>query len=311
MVNRTRARRRRLGAVLAGVLLVGAAVLPQAMADDGVRGGGDARGTYREGNNSCYLVSTPGYLGGRCVKLGGGTVLLTIKELLAGDPLPECWDSRLTQRELDGLRLVNDDGYVWYWNKCLEGIDPVTFEVDPDKVNITTELVRYKRPEYVITTLTDNQQKVVERYNEDDVIPMPVLGVSPDALPLVNNEVSFFNFGASQLTVRVPVIDIEMRAQIDRMKVLPEGRPGPVVTCDDIGYQAAPGETKKDHPQGCWYTYKRSSLDLPNDVYAAEVHTHWVVHVRRPGGGWELFNAFWKGSYWNIGVNEVQAVVVP
>lgn len=280
--------------------------------------GNTKRHTYQNGNNSCHVVSSAGYMGATCIKVNGtdGTAL-SIKELLGGEELPGCWDIPLSDKELNGLGLKNGADYTWYWHKCLYGIDPETFEIHPPVI-VRTGLYPIKRyegpPDYVVVELTPVQTRVVERYTNDDIIPPSVLGISPDAVPLVNQQVSFFDYVDKDkypVVVDVPEVDLKMRAHIDKMKVLPTGRSGPVVPCDGLGYRAEPGEVEADHPDGCWYAYKQSTLAMEDDAYKAEIHTHWVVEVSIGGGEWQHFNDFWKGSYWMVGVNEVQAVVVP
>lgn len=272
--------------------------------------------TYNSGTSSCHVVSTSNYMGASCISVNGtGGTVLTIEELLDGDPVPECWNVRLSARELNGLRLVNGGEWTWHWHRCLEGIDPETFEVAPEGVEVITGLRPIMRDpgpgDYEVVELTDNQLDLIYRYADSASIPSPVLGVSPGPMPLVNQEVSFFNFGEDEITVGIEEVGMTMRARITGMTVLPEGRPGPVVRCDGTGYQADPGEGPGDRPDGCWHVYERSSLDLPDDVYRAEIHTDWTVEVSQNGGPWQYFNEFTKEAYYTVGVNEVQALVVP
>lgn len=275
------------------------------------------RGSVHTGNGaSCYVVSNPNYLGGVCTRAnGGGSDQPTIEEILDGDPLPDCWDAPLEASELDGLNLANSRELTWYWHKCLKGIDPETLRVVHERgpyflTQLTTFVVDPGPEDEVPVELTDNQQALVDRFFRDGSIPAPFLAASPEPIPLVNQDVSFFNHGEDVVEVTVPEVGVTMRARITGMTILPEGRPGPVLHCDGTGYEARPGETRRDHPDGCWHRYERSSLGLEDDVFQAEIHTHWTVEVGS-GGTWTHFHDFTKSAFTGIAVNEVQALVRP
>lgn len=262
--------------------------------------------TYGHAGN-CSVVSSSSYLGLSC---GDGSITTeSVKQILGKDPVPGCWDDKLTDAELHAMSLqASDDGTVWYWERCLKGIDKETKKVGPNGVSFTVGLVG-KKPRDEILTLTHNQQQLVHMYAKDGTIPAPIAGVSPSARPRVGSWVSFFDGTGDEVTVQAGTVTL--RAHITSIKVEPLGKgKDPLLPCRRTGYKAAHGETQADHPQGCWYRYKASSADQPGNAYPVNITAHWAVDVST-GGGFTRFNDFDKSQVTNIPVTEIEALVVP
>lgn len=268
--------------------------------------------TFREGTRVCRAVAGPRYIGAVCTDGSGGTPIeVIIERLLGGDPLPDCWQERLSDAELRSLDLANgDDGAAWHWNKCLRGVDPETFEVDRDGAYIEMWYQRFYEDEVV--TLTDNQQAVVDHLARDRFIPAPMLGASPYPIPVVNQDISFYNAGAelgdAEVHIAVGEMGLQMRASVVGLRV--DTGEGATVRCDGNGYRAREGQTRRDHPAGCWHSYDSSSLGLENDAFESHVTALWRVEINH-GAGWEYFHEFEKQANHRIQVNEIQGIVVP
>jgi hypothetical protein len=264
--------------------------------------GGSAVGTA----GNCSVVSSPSYMGLSC---GDGSMTTeTVSQILGKDPVPGCWNDRLTSAELDAMSLENRDGTIWYWERCLKGINPKTKKIQPGGVHFTVGLVG-KKPGEKIVTLTQNQQTLVNMYSREGTIPSPIAGVSPSATPRVEGWVSFFDGTKHEVTVQAGAV--VLRAHVTSIKVEPSGEgEAPLLQCKGIGYQAKHGETKVSHPAGCWYRYPASSADQPGNAYPVNITAHWVVDVST-GGGFARFNDFDKSQVTNIPVTEIEALVVP
>lgn len=267
------------------------------------------RATYKDGTRTCRTVAGPRWIGAVCTDSGTGVDMSqVIRDILDGDPLPECWHEPLTGQELRELGLRNGEGASWYWVTCLYGVDPETFEID-DEGAYTAIYYRRVSDDRVVE-LTENQEALIERVASDRRVPSPILGVSPSALPLVNQDVSFFNISDDELHVNVAAMGVQMRGEILELQVHPYGTTEALLTCDRNGYRAEPGETREDHRGGCWHLFDRSSLGLEHDAFMAHVATRWRVEINR-GNGWEHFHTFNKTARQWVQVNEVQALVVP
>lgn len=268
--------------------------------------------TFREGTRVCRAVAGPRYIGAVCTNGSGGTPIeVIIEQMLAGDPLPECWHERLTDEELRSLDLTRIEGEgAWHWVKCLGGVNPETFEVDPDGAFIEMWYQRIADEE--IITLTDNQRSVVDHLARDRFIPAPILGSSPYAVPVVNQDISFYNagaeFGDDEVLIVVGEMGLQMRASVVGLSV--DTGEDTTVSCAGNGYRAREGETRDDYPAGCWHSYEGSSLGLENDAFESQVTARWRVEINH-GAGWEYFHEFDKVANHRIQVNEIQGIVVP
>lgn len=274
-------------------------------------GNGTRVKTMATGNGSaCSFISGPNAIGGVCVHAKGFDGP-TIEEILAGDPLPDCWQEKLTPQELTDMNLAHGEGTSWYWNRCLAGIDRETMEIEPGGIYFGIGIKPFRDDDPELVFLTPNQQAFVDRFVERGNVPTPILVASPNPAPFVNEDVAFFNYGDDELVVDMrSAPGVQMRAKITQTKVYPEGPDGPVVTCDGSGAQAEEGDTPESLPEACWHTYEQSSIGRDGDVFDAEIHVQWQVDVRI-NGVWRPFHEFTKASPAMVQVNEVQALVRP
>ncbi|WP_457112518.1 hypothetical protein [Marmoricola sp. URHA0025 HA25] len=268
--------------------------------------GGPKYGTV----HNCAIVSSSSYLGMSCA--GSSSSGHTIKQILGSSDVPGCWDEALTDDELAAMNVANKpgpDGWTYYWEKCLSGIDPKTKQLEPGGIKITIGLVSIDHGD-PIKTLDANQQQLIDGYADRGNIPVPVAGVSPADHARVGGDVSFFDgtpgfkqvsFGSVVLRARIVSIDIE-----------PLG-PGrlPKISCPDTGLVAGSGDTPQSKPGGCWYRYLRSSAGQPQDEYPVQITAHWTVDSSADGGAtFTVFNTFTKSAITRVPVKEVQALVV-
>jgi hypothetical protein len=265
--------------------------------------------TYQTGDGACSLIASPSSIGGVCVRANAFSGV-TIEQILGGDPLPECWDEALTEEELAAANLVNSQDAAWYWHRCLQGIDPETLEIGPDGIFLSVGIWPFEHADPDLVFLTENQQRFLDRFVDRGNVPQPVLMASPNPLPFVNDDISFYNFGDDEMRVNLSAPGVQMRARITEMLVHPEGRDGPTVTCPGPGKQADVDDTPDTLRDACWFAYEQSSLAQADDVFAAEIHVKWQVDAR-VNGRWERFHEFTKSGLAQIPVNEVQALVRP
>lgn len=259
---------------------------------------------------NCAIVSSSSYLGMSCAGSNGGG--RSIKEILGPSDVPGCWDEALTVSELAAMNVENKpgpDGWTYYWEKCLSGIDPKTKKLEPEGIEITLELVRIDHGDPV-KTLDVRQWELVNGLAQQGNIPVPVAGVSPADHARVGGDVSFFD-GTSDI-VQVQVGSVLLRAHIESIDVEPLG-PGraPKISCPGTGLVAQAGDTPQNKPNGCWYRYLRSSAGQMHEAYPVQITAHWSVESSADGGAtFTVFNRFTKSAVTRVAVTEVQALVV-
>jgi hypothetical protein len=259
---------------------------------------------------NCAIVSSSSYLGMSCA--GSDHQGRTVKQILGPSDVPGCWDEQLTDAELAAMNVENSpgpDGWTYYWEKCLSGIDPKTKTVGPDGIAISLELKRIDNGD-PIKTLDAHQQDLVNGLARNGNIPAPVAGVSPADHPRVGADVSFFD--GTPDVVQVAVGTVVLRAHIESLDVEPLG-PGvePKVSCPGTGLVAGPDDTRAGHPGACWYRYLRSSAAQPDEVYSVQITVHWTVESSADGGAtFTPFNRFTKSAITRVPVTEIQALVV-
>lgn len=261
------------------------------------------------GGSACTFIASPNSIGGVCVRANAMDGP-TIEEVLAGDPLPECWDEKLTDEELADINLAHGDGTSWYWHRCLTGIDRETYEIGPEGLffHIGIWPIADDSPDLVF--LTPNQQAFVDRFVDRGNVPRPVLVASPSPVPWVNDDVAFFNYGEDEISLNLSQPGVAMRGRVTEIMVYPEGPDGPHVTCPGSGIQVDEDDTPQSVPDACWHAYEESSIGKDSDAFEAAIYAKWQVDIRI-NGEWQPFHEFSKGSPAMVQVNEVQALVRP
>lgn len=259
---------------------------------------------------NCAIVSSSTYLGMSCAGSDHGGK--TVKQILGSSDVPGCWDEPLTDAELVAMNVHNEpgpDGWTYYWEKCLSGIDPKTKTVEPGGIAISVGLLPIQNGDPV-KTLDARQQELVDGLAKNQNIPSPVAGVSPADHARVGGDVSFFD-GTPGL-VQVAVGSVLLRARVESIDVEPLGRGrAPMINCAGTGLVAHAGDTRESRPEGCWYRYLHSSAGQPMDEYPVQITAHWVVESSADGGAtFKPFNQFTKSAITRVRVTEVQALVV-
>jgi hypothetical protein len=265
---------------------------------------------------SCHIVSSSSYLGASCGSLSGGGNTKSIKQILDGSKLPDCWNEPMSPAELDAMNLQNtpgEQGSKWYWHKCLKGIHPKSFEIVPGGIEFTVGVDSFRnqpgktdpKPEF----LDANQRELVEMHATDGQIPYPVAGVSPSARPRVNQDVAFFDGTADEVTVRA--VGVLLRARIEKLTIQPMGEGEGSISCPGSGVEVDKDDTPASKPNACWYRYQKSSAGQPDSMFQVPITAHWQVSTSTDGGAtWAPFNEFTKTSTTTVRVNEIQAIVV-
>lgn len=265
---------------------------------------------YRDGTRICRAIAGPAHIGLVCsAGTGGRPVEEVIEQILDGDPVPECWHAPLTEAELRSLGLAQRRP-AWVWVSCLTGIDPRTFRVDPDGVQVRRHYQPV--PEDELIEVTERQQRLIDHFSGHRSVPAPILGLSPHPIAVVHSDASFFNAGAElgehEIEVRVADLGVQLRGRVLGIEVVPGD--GTRLACAGNGHRARPGQGPQDLPGGCWHSYGAASLGLPLDAFEAELTSRWLVEINR-GHGWEEFHQFDKITPSRVQVNEIQAIVVP
>ena len=231
----------------------------------------------------CYVVANSSYMGLSCPGSGLDQAA-TIKQILGDQPVPDCWDDPMTQQDLDALNLVNltasptDPGGVWYWHRCLKGIDKQTKKPTGPVTILGGPLYIQNGQPHV--ELTPRQKRLVAFETRFSTIPAPVAGVSPTGYPRVGAPVSFFDgrTPAGDVTVE-PLDGVVLSAHETSIDVEPLGKgEGDAYSCPGMGHQAAAGE-KPVAGGSCWYAYKKSSAGKNGNVYRVRITSHWQVSV--------------------------------
>jgi hypothetical protein len=261
--------------------------------------------------HNCSIVSGPSYVGGVC----GGAVnqARTPKEILGDEPVPGCWDEKVSDDELAAMGKSNvpgPDGYTYYWEHCLSGVDKKTKELEPGGMQISTELKARPNDKPPRTLLT-NQQALVDGKADRGNVPVPIAVVSPSDHPRVGMDVAFSNASSGDFFVRPQGAVIH--AYVDHTYIEPLGAGvSPKIDCPGNGTVAKPGQQRVAGDGLCWYRYLRSSAGQPHDVYDVQITSHWVVEISPPGaeGNYERLDDFMKTSTTRIPVTEIQALVV-
>ncbi len=286
-------------------------------------------GTTTHGTvGSCSLYGGPNGFGVSCAN--GSDQLANIKTILAGQPLPGCWDDPLPADEQDGLDTTK---FSWYLQTCLTGIDPTTLAITSPtgKPVFSVSLVWFPKdpapttcpslspqptvnPACVIT-LTPPQRTLVNVESHDQVIPFPTAIPTPGGTVVVNKPIAFVD---STPTTVGPLDEsddglgtITMKAVMTGYVVHPLGDDTTIPNCSGT-VAANAGDTPASLPAACWYTYKASSAGKgTDDQYPAFAVATWVIQYSTDGGAtWTTFNTFTKTGQTPVPVKEIQTVVV-
>lgn len=308
----------RLGAVLAtaaaAVLLLAAPASAEWHDNPPPTGTGGATGdrpAVQTTWHNCSIVSGPSYVGGVCA--GSTSQGKTVKQILGDDPVPDCWDEPVSEEQLAAMGRDNvpgPDGYAYYWEHCLTGVDKKTKTVEPGGMHISTELhtIDNGKPP---RTLTANQQALVDGKSDQGNVPAPIAVVSPPDHPRVGLDVAFSNASSGDFYVRP--LGAVIHAYVDHTYVEPLGAGvPPKKDCPGNGTVAQPGQRPADGDGLCWYRYLRSSAGLPHETYDVQITSHWVVEISATGapGTFERLDDFMKSATTRIPVTEIQALVV-
>lgn len=290
------------------VTTVPTSTTPTSYGDSGDTVTGPTTGTV----GSCSVVSSPSYLGLACGAGSGAS--LTPKQILGKDPVPDCWHEPLTDAELAATGYQNSADTRWYWERCLKGVDPKTYEVDDGGIRFTIGIVALTSDQ--VKTLTDNQQTLVDFNDDNKQVPAPVAVTSPSTRPRVGAWVSFFN--GTEDTVSASAGGVELNARVSGITVEPVGATGPdgeTVSCDGTGFKADSGDTPTSVPGACWYRYEESSAGEPLvdtnglPAYPVVITATWQVSTV-VGGVATPFNSFTKTQVTSLPVTEIQSIVI-
>ena len=295
---------------------------PATQPTGGTPTGGSSGSTSTGSAGTCGLYGGPSGMGMVCAGTSGGS---TIQQVLAGQPVPGCWDAdpfasnggygALTDQQITDDGLTPSPDFNFYLERCLTGLDPTTFAVAPGGIKISQQVVyRLKSAPacsspppatqlgLCVMTLTLPQHNFVA--DRASNIPYPTAVPSP--LPMrVNEQITFTSEGDTVIGPINPGLGVQLRARMLSFTVFPLGADGVALPCGAV--QLPDGHAAYQ----CKYTYQQSSARQPNAVYRVRVQARWVVEFQ-DGGGWQAlgapFDMYSDNSY---PVSEIQTVVVP
>jgi hypothetical protein len=311
-----RARTRLVGPFVAlGVAVATAlATAPAAQADGGGEGGSPGGSSTSRTVGNCRVYGGSGGFGLDCRSYSGSDD--TIREILGGDPLPDCWDEPLPAELLDEYApLISEQAALgqrgrFVLRTCMTGIDPRTLKKTGD-VKFDQQVTWVPEGDPGKPALTERQKRLVGIERKSAVIPLPLLVATPTVRPRVEQPVSFAVANAREvgpLTYVDAGTVVRMRARLTRLEITPAPG-GPSVSCAGGGVTAGPGDTPRSQPEGCWWTYDRSSAAQPGGTYPVRARARWVVEYSR-GGGWLQLSSFAKEQTLQQPVTEIQTVVI-
>jgi len=266
----------------------------------------------------CSIKINSYYFGPACPSSGGTSTgkVLTIKEILGHDSMPDCWDTPLTDTDLNTYRVTNSPNYTWYLRKCLTWTDPNPIYPYPSDAQIADALVALPTGSAPLT-LTANQQVLVDQLSQGQGSYPTVLAIPAGAgVARVNVALAFH--GAPAETKTVHAGPIYMKARVLSLIVKPLGKNAPDATqCDDAGAIPPAGATYASTTDNsiCWYTFRHSSADQPDQAYPMSVTVTWDVRSSPdPNAAWENWktqnNSIQITHITNQKVTEIQTVVV-
>lgn len=259
----------------------------------------------------CTLVASANFLGMACARSRTGETR-TVKEILGPDDVPTCWHEKLSEEELANLSYENTpgaDGYTWYWERCLSGVRP-NKTLEPGGIKISVRLVQIKNSDPK-KHLTDRQQQLVEIFGPASTVPTPVAVPMPSETPYVGMDVAFVNGTSGEIEVPTPTVTLRARVKSLFLEPLGHGRPDGFTCSQGNGIKVSADDTRQTKPNACWYTYKRSSANMPQNRYPMAITAHWYVDYTTDGGqSWHYFHEFDKPAVSHMLVPEIQTLPI-
>jgi hypothetical protein len=283
--------------------------------------------TTRHGTaGGCALYGGPAGFGVACA--GASGQFATASQILAGHPLPGCWDGEdgdgqpLTGDDLDGL---DTTAFDWYLQTCLTGMNPATLQVLPGGVKFSVQVIFLPKdaktcpssspqpltPDPCVIVLDANQKLLVRAQGGDQGIPNPTALATPGGTVVVNKAIAFKDETATKVDP-IAVGGIQMQAVMTSYRVYPLGRGNGQDSVSCSGTVAAGAhDSPASLPSACWYDYQQSSASQPGTKFGAYAVASWTVQYSLDGGAnWTNFNSFTKTGDTLIPVSEIQTVIV-
>ena len=229
----------------------------------------------------------------------------------ACDPVPGCWYRPLNSKEqtvLGKRSATETGGVVYYWYRCLNGITPDRREQGPKTIDQSIAVLNFDdRPEQLMAT----QEKLYDYFfkgdGNDRVPQTPVIGASPNFAPRVNTDVSFFDIRSIDPPTDPPAGDpdqtngvvsvhaggVRLLAVENYADMSPTGDESDTFRCErrgstnpnaasfdltsTIGLKATEATSRANTPNACWYRFKQSSANEPEQAYHPTITAHWSV----------------------------------
>jgi hypothetical protein len=323
------------------------------------QGNGSGSGAQHTTSGACSLYSNSSSFGYSC--LSGTGVVTTVKEVLKGDPVPTCWDERISAQDaVDKYDLdLNDGGGPYYLHRCLSHIDP-NRSVYQTGIQLGEQIIPipggqqcppgpYKDEyfEKCVYSLTTHQQALIDFFQNGlayipgiTIASEPALDVRTNVETVFRNEGMTDNYNRHKHggrfeveTAHIRAGGVELWAQLDNdahapLQLIgpnPTAQPGTGFAIWPTGYNAADpaqgrircdgslpvpdnsAKSRSQYPDACWYKYRRSSADQPNQAYAFHAEASWTVYFR-DGQGVHVLGHYTKTYDVPLPVHDVQVL---
>lgn len=270
----------------------------------------------------CSVYATASSFGLSCLGSGGSGDVTTVKEILGKDPVPTCWDARISDSDLQNIyEYTQNPDAPYHLHNCITGLDLTRSPYSQPGLVLSQQVIEIpvaappcpKQP-YLpeqtgtcVMTLTGKQHQVVDTFvSRDAQIPDVVVAAYPSSRVRTGVPTAYVDRAhhGEKRTRDYQVGGVTMYAAMDSFAIYPYGPGGQSRTCDgtaDVG----PSDTPDTKPGACWWTYPKSSNAQPNEVYPFRADATWTVYVNGAA-----FATFHKYSDLQLPVFDVQTLVV-
>lgn len=288
----------------------------------GGQAGGSSGGNAQANAGGCRVFATPSHIGLSCITGGAGDVT-TVREILHGDPAPTCWDTVISDADLqDVYGYTEVEGLTYYLHSCITGLDlNRSLHYQPD-LNLSQSVIeipdgapRCDRPfradevGQCVMWLTDHQQTVVDSVDSDDSdIPGVVIVTRPSPKVRTNVDTAFVDSQTITQTQARRIGGVRVWAVLDDQYIEPNGAgEAPKKQCR-LTARVSEQDTPQTAPSACWWTYTKSSAAQPGQVYPFRASAHWTVYYADRAGT-HVLTEFVKYAQLQLPVYDIQALV--
>ncbi len=277
---------------------------------------------------TCSLYATSSNFGMSCITGSSGDVT-TVKEILGKDPVPTCWDDRISDADLASkYQYTQNPDAPYYLHTCITGLqldNSLYYQPDAQLNQQVIEIPKDAKPcprpftadmtGKCVMWLTHNQHQVVSATQSRAAqIPGITITTQPSTKIRTNEDIAYVDAATDENGNRITrtpdyqVGGVTMWGQLNSYKIYPYGPDGPSYPCNGTE-QVGRGDTRQTKPDACWWTYPQSSARQPNQVYPFRAEADWTVYYST-GGAAQVLAQFQKYDDLTLPVYDIQTLVV-